>query len=1598
VGTSNVEDIYELSPLQRGMLLHSAYDGAADMYLSQQTYLAEGGLDPDALVRAWHAVVKAHPALRTSFHWDGLDKPLQVVHREVRLPVHRHDWSDLDEGQQRERLDRLKVDDRAAGFDLTAAPLQRMNLVRLGPDRHSLTWTYHHLLMDGWSVPVFMGDVLGHYRRLTAGAPPPPPAPPFRTYIAWLHGHDPQEPKSFWVDLLTGVTPSRLIPLRPWDPQRGTGAVARRIVLLPAHVGAGLRAAAARHRVTFNTLAQAVWALVLRRYTGGTGVTYGCASSGRPPELPQVERMVGMFANTLPVRLTVPDDGDLGSWLRESQDMHARMRRYEYTPLADVKKWVGAAGQQLFESLVVLENYSSDVDTGGVAGQLTFRQDGIFDKINYPLTLTFNPEPASMQVLIHAERFPDGFIDDVVDRLNATFEAIATADRIEAVAAAAGPELAQTVQRGDPQSEVPAPAGPPALPATALEETIAAVYREILDVPQVDVAASFFELGGDSFDAVRAVGRIEGASVGMLAANPSVRQLAAALTPDAPAVAEPDAEPGLDDEIAELERLLERKRAAKARQAEPAALVPVPRDGALVCTYQQEGMWFMHQFNPLATVYHIPFALRLRGSLDVPALERALHALVVRHEALRTRFVDDGGLPRQVVDPPPAAVSLPIEELAPDRAEQWAADQHSRPFDLAAGPVFRVAAVRLGPDDHALMLVLHHIVSDGWSARILGGELSALYAAEVAGGGTAGRTLLPPLPAQPADYAAWQRRWLSGAELDRQLGYWRETLAGLSSVDFPADRPRPAQPTGAGDAIARRFPAEVAAAAHAYARTHQVSLLAVLQAGLLAVLHRYTGQRDLPLGSLFSGRTRPDVESMVGYFGNTVVLRTDLSGDPSFAELVRRCNDTILGATAHQDVPFPVVVDALRPDRVAGRNPLFQVGLTLLPQGISADLTLGDATAELMEFPEHYALWDISVDVTDTRDGHLELSIEYSTELFDAGRMHRFMDHYVTALGNGLADPAVGAGDLELVAAAEPLHRAVAAVAARTPDTVAIVDHDGTAWTYRRLDAAANQLAHRLRRHGVGPGVPVGVCLRRGADLVTALLATWKAGGGQVPLDPDLSPGQHKSMLSDTQPAVVVTHAEHAPLFEAALALDDERASLRAEPATAPPDVSNLDDLAGVWHTAGGTGVLVSHRAVQAQVARLQDTYRLQPADRVLHWTPYGSGASVRELCWPLAAGATVVLAAPGAHRDPAHLAGLVVRERVTTLHAVPTMLDAFLHAAARTSPGPGGPGSLRQVFANGEPLPAATVRRLAAALPCVELHHLYGTTETPDVTAFHVTAYDGVAVPIGRPIGSVRAYVLDARLRPVPAGVAGQLYIAGGPAGGGYLNRAALTAERFLPDPYAPCAGERMFATGDRVRRGPDGLLEYLGRADRRVRIRGQHVEPGDVERVLAQHPRVRQCAVLPRDEAHLTAYLVGEPEPDGPDLRDVQAYLADRLQAPMVPAALVAVPEFPLTATGRLDAAALPDPPPPATADTPPRTETERWLATAWQQLLGVARVGAGDNFFDLGANSLHTTQLAARVRAGRDIRLHVREVFGNPTLEQLATVLDDKATGSG
>jgi amino acid adenylation domain-containing protein len=1159
-------------------------------------------------------------------------------------------------------------------------------------------------------------------------------------------------------------------------------------------------------------------------------------------------------------------------------------------------------------------------------------------------------------------------------------------------------------------------------PTTGTERRLAGMWRELLkaDAGQIGVHDNFFVLGGNSLQAIQLITRIRDAfDVSLnprdLFTYPALGRLAAQIDQ----LFEPEPDASDDGQIAALEAQLRQKRAEKANRGRD-RIAPVPRGPNLPCSYQQEGLWLLNQLDPASSVYHLPLAMRIHGELDIEALQRGLTVLVRRHESLRTRFDDADGLPFQVIDPAPCAWPLQVTRLpGEDSVAEWVSREARRPFDLHAGPLLRSSIARVAPDEHVLLLVLHHIIADGWSIAVLTSELSHVYEAALSGTAAA----LPELALQPVDHAAWQRRWSAGGVLDLQLGYWRAALDGIADVEFPADRPRPAQPTGAGALLTRRLPDELAMAVRKLARGDQASSLAVLLAGFLVVLHRYTGQQDLAVGSVFSGRTRSELELLVGYFANVLVLRTSVSGDPTFRELVRRCHDTVLDATAHQDVPFGLVVDALKPVRVPGRNPLFQIGFSLATgETAGAEFRLGGTRIEEVDTVGEWARFDLAMAVTDRPDGTLDVTVEHSTELFDSARMERLISHFAAVLAAGATVPDTRIDALDPLSEAEfatlvtewnpaPVRRPggllqelVTRRAAAGPDRVA-VRFAGACLTYHEVDVRSNRLAHMLAEDfKVAAGRVVGVLLERGLDLTIAQLGVLKAGGAWLPLDPQHPEKRISYQTQDADVPLVITTSGLTgllPVGLSTLCLDDPatRASLARRPGTPPAADIRPDDVAYVMYTSGSTGtpkgVMVPHRAAVQYAQSTAELFSITDRDRLSQVANPCFDVSIFDVYAAFAAGATVVGAPRATLLDPDALGAFLRDERVTVSYVPPALLSLV---------DPEVPRDLRIVMVAGETCPAGLANRWSR--PGTEFHNGYGPTEvTVTCTDYRCPAGTRSGPPpIGRPMANHRGYVLDKRLRLTPIGVPGQLHMAGAGLARGYLGRPDLTADKFVPDPYSPEPGGRMYATGDLVRWRDDGELEFLGRADRQVKIRGLRMELGEIEHALANDAGVRQAVVVVKDpgtpRARLVGYLVPEPGHDvDPDT--VRERLADRLPLYMVPGAIVILADLPLTGIGKVDQARLPDPEgQPDAGYIAPSTQTQRRLAGTWRGLLGggADQIGIHDDFFNLGGNSLQATQLIARIWEGFGVTVHPRELFASPTLERLATRIDEESRPPG
>ncbi|MEV5320350.1 non-ribosomal peptide synthase/polyketide synthase [Streptomyces sp. NPDC052687] len=1140
-------------------------------------------------------------------------------------------------------------------------------------------------------------------------------------------------------------------------------------------------------------------------------------------------------------------------------------------------------------------------------------------------------------------------------------------------AALPAPQLAS----GDPQDA-------PGEPRTDAERRAVEVFADVLSVPRPGVEDDFFQMGGDSILSIRLAARLSEAfgtdlSPREVFTHPTPAALAALLT------------------------------AGGSGEAPPAAIVPVPRDMPAPMSYAQQRLWFLQEFAPGSGEYVTALALRLRGRLDVPALTAALRALVERHEALRTTFdaVDGHGV--QIVHPA-REVPLTLHDLSAlaesDRAARLAElleAERARTFDLRHGPLLHTGLIRLADDEHVLTLTLHHIVTDGWSTGVLTADLAHFYRARLG----AGQDPLPPLPVQYADYAHWQR----GRGTDDHLAYWKEHLAGLETLDLPTDRPRPAVRTHDGATVRLVLPRGTTRRLARVGRDRQATLFTTLVAAAQAYLARLTGGEDIAVGTVTSGRDRAETQHLVGFFVNTLVLRSRVEPGRPFHEFLSEVRATVLDAFAHQEAPFEQVVDAVQPVRDTSRTPLFQV-MVVLQNAPAAALDLPGIEVTDVDTELRHAAFDLTLEFAETGTGELHGVLTYNTDLFDPATAERMADQLGTLLTAVADDPGRPLGALPLATdetlkavldqgrgTARPVPAATLSElferqAAHTPDAVALADADGRELTYAQVERAANRLAHRLIAQGVGPERIVALALPRSAETVVAQLAVTKAGGAFLPVDPDYPEQRREFMLRDAG---------------AWLVLDDPAAVRNADgPDTAPTDADRtapltVDHPAYVIYTSGSTGtpkgVTVTHRGLAAFATAAAERYDAGAGDRVLQFASPSFDASVLELCVSLLSGATLLTGEEGPLVGE-RLAQVLAARRVSHTLIPPAALATVAPETADALP------HLRTLIVGAEACPPHLVERWA---PGRRMINSYGPTEATVVATWTGPLAQGTgAPPIGRPAGATRVHVLDAALRPVPPGVTGELYVAGPGLARGYLNRPGLTAARFIADPFG-APGERMYRTGDLARWDTNGELRFAGRADDQVKLRGFRIEPGEIESALRRSPRVRDAVVTVRggSDPHgrsggrLIAYVVpaeGTPgELPAPELRD---HLAGLLPPHMIPSAFVPLAGLPLTPNGKTDRGALPEPGPTHTATglhTPPRTDTERRIARIWSDVLGIADVGAHDNFFHLGGDSILSMQVVSRLR--RD-GLHVttRDLFTHQTVGELAGVVTGAPQHSG
>ena len=1545
-------------------------------------------LDATALRFAMQALSDRHAMLRSTYQLSDDGQLLMKTRGAVPVSMSRHDASALSEAELRAAVD--SAYDRP--FDLEHGPVIRCELFTRSMTDQVLLVCAHHIACDGWSIMLAMDDLFTLYAEEAGYAVTPLPRPEraYTEFVVWqagmLESAEGQQLATTWLTTL--AAPRAVVeipPDRPRPAQRSYRGASHMLRFSPEYI-ATLRTFALTHGTTLFVVLLAAYKALLFRLSGIEDVIVGTPTLGRPHA--DYMHTVGHFVNPVPLRTAVRSQMSFRELLRRVTTTTQQALDAQGYPLllmvqhSHVSR--DASRSPLFDAFFGLLAFDRPRD-GSAATLGHAVLSGVIDvaglrAMPYPLRQQEGQFDLSLQCIENA-----GGLEIALQYCSDLYEAETVAQiaahyvgLLEGAIADVDVRLDQLPPHVHRAPSAPHPAAsrsPSAHVQQLLDELAARDVRLTLDGEKLKVNAP----------------------AGALDAGIKAR---------------------LSEAKAEVLAVLQRATASRS------GLRRISRTAPLPISYAQQRLWFLDQMQPGNAHYNIAFPLRITGDLNVDAMVGAIDAVPQRHESLRTRIRDVEGNPRaELMESLDSVVQrVDISHLPPEarvrEAQRLAYAHGGASFDLANGPLMSCLLVRLAPDDHALVLCMHHIASDGWSISVAAREISVNYDAAVAGLPSP----LPPLELQYIDFAAWQREQMNAGQLVKQLAYWQRELAGAPVLlELPTDRPRPLIQSYRG--TRRKYQLEPAqlVALKAFSRAHDATLYMTLLAAWQVLLHRYSGQDDIMIGSPLANRDDPALEPVVGCFVNNVVMRGRLAGNPPFRDLLAQTSTVVLGAFDNREVPFDRIVEAIRPERSTSHSPVFQAMFTLhsfpidpaQPTGLHVDLM------EMYDNDGGAARFDLTMEIDEHEEG-LRVVYEYATDLFDEATIARMHGQFAELLRQVVLRPELRLSEIPLLTATDQrvllddvnatafehdrsvcIHDLVAAAAAATPDAIAIQAPDVTL-TYHQLDRRANQMAQLLRERGVTDGSLVGVCLDRIADLPVALLAVLKAGAAYVPVDPAHPAERLVYSLTDATVACVITEARFVPLILAAnaplLLVDDDDGAIMAQSSHAPETQVCATDLAYVIYTSGSTGrpkgVEVEHRNVVNFLRGMMREPGFGRDDVLLAVTTASFDIAGLELFLPLVCGARTVIASRGDVLDGERLVALLTECHATVMQATPATWRLMLDAGWTGTP------TLR-VLCGGEAMPRDLAREL---LRCAaEVWNMYGPTETTIWSTTHRVTDGSQDIPIGHPIGNTTVYVLDATNQPAPIGVAGELCIGGEGVARGYRAQPELTAEKFVTVSLEGRADERVYRTGDVVRVRSDLSLEFVGRRDHQVKVRGYRIELGEIESVLVEDPSVRRAVVIVREDVpgdqRLVAYVVAEREEGAVDVDGLRILLRARLPEYMVPATIMSLSELPLTPNGKIDRKALPAPSAALHARgesaTVVMTEPQRRVAAIWREVLRVEHLGVEDNFFDRGGHSLLVVKVHAALRREFQRELTLVDLFQHTTIAAQAALLSSDPT---
>ncbi len=1589
----NVKNIYALTPVQEGMLFYALYDKTSLAYFEQVYYHISGKLSVSAFERAWNELVQRHDILRTIFVYKNVPQPLQIVLKKRQLEIQFEDLQALTSEEQERHCLQYREKDQSTPFDLSKDVLMRFAVFRLGETSCNLVWSCHHILLDGWSVGKLYEEFFMLYDAFVHEKTPvlPPPVP-FSQYLTWLNKQNKKEAKAYWKNYLNDYhqlasvpqieTESGAIAEPSWIPETFTFRMSREVT-------SGLKELASRNRVTLNTVFMTLWGILLSRYNDVQDIVFGAAVSGRPAEIDGIEDIVGLFINTIPVRIKLTPGHRFQDLLQTVQKESAQGQNYHYTSLVDIMMET-ALQRNLFDHILIFENFPS-LENSQDGSNAPFVVDRFekFELTSYDLSVQVFPEEELEFVIIYQPSlYERTIVERIENHLTMIMEAVLQDESltVETIHVLSEDEKANYLQA---RKIIATDEGldrkistPYAAPETEQQEKLVSIWQELLSLEKVGIDDNFFELGGHSLLATRIVSRIHK----LLEVEVGLKEFF-----DHP-------------NIRSLEQLIHQKSTSQFID-----IPALPEQPHYAVSHAQRRLWILEQMQGESTAYNMQGSVVLEGPLNVSAFQKAFQAIIQRHEALRTSFLSIDGEPKQKIHENLELV-LELVDLCgaqspEERAKVFVKEDENQPFDLEEGPLLRATLLKIAEEKHVFVFNIHHIIGDGWSFGVLVKETFELYQAFTKGK----QNPLPPLRIQYKDYAAWQNNLLLEPEIvDGHRQYWQQKLSGeLPVLELPLNYPRPPIMSYAGNTLPFSLDVEVTQKFQQLCQNNQASLFMGILAIVKILLHRYTNQEDILVGSPIAGRNHPDLEGQIGFYVNTLVLWDQISSHQTFEEILKKIKQTTMEAYDHQIYPFDRLVDELNVPRLTDRSPLFDVMVILQNQEFGKT-ELKDIN--IVPFLEEATTsrFDLTFNFMET-DATLQATIDYRTDLFKVARIQQFWGHFQTLVKEVVQNSQQPVTTLQILTEAEraqitqdfnktrtefPEEQTLAQLfeqqVLQSPTAPAVILAEKTL-SYQELNEKANALAHYLtQKVGLGQEEVVAVMLERSEWGIVALLGILKAGGVYLPIELSYPQSRVEFMLRDSQCKIVLSDASSEHVLDGlnAISIFDVTTLPTDYDGSNPVSQTRPDHLAYVIYTSGSTGtpkgVMVQHRGFINMSLDQIKIFDIQPTDRVLQFASPSFDASLSEVFMALLCGASLVLIKQEVIYDLEQFSKYMQQKQVTVITLPPSYLATLRKEAL---------ASVRVLITAGE---AAHVENALSYSQHLQYFNAYGPTEYSVCVSTHRVSPEQDypnGVPIGKPIANTEVLILDSQLNLVPVGVIGEICVAGVGLARGYLGREELTEEKFIAHPHQP--GKRLYRTGDLGQWLEDGNILFIGRKDDQVKIRGYRIELGEINQRLLEHPQIKDGVVVVQvnqaGTKELAAYFV--PDQENWEAQELRSFLSRSLPEYMIPAHFIQLDKLPLTANGKIDKQALPHPQQQALATgvtyQAPRNSLESQLAEIWSKVLNQEKVGIYDNFFTLGGDSIKAIQILDHLQQNQ-LTTKIHAIFQYPTIAELSPLV--------